>query len=679
MDRYTHLFTSLDIGNITVRNRLMQTAHGKGYGVGNRLSQRDFDYKVARAAGGIGLMITGSRPVHPTGAQWRATVAYADDATDRDRELTKAIHDHGAAIFAQLAHVGFMMSSDGNDDPRVLWSSSAMPSPYSHEVAKEMDTADIADLVRSFRIGAEVALAGGYDGIELHFAHSYLVHQFLSPMFNRREDEYGGSLENRLRLPIQIIDAVRTAAGPDVVLGVRLGMSDFLEGAYTLTDVTEVAVALDSTSSINYLSLSAAGFNKGFEIAPSDVPDGHLVEMAAEVKKAVGELPTFVIGGLKDPAQADEIIRTNRADMVAMTRTMIADPDFARKVHEGREDEVYHCIRANQGCISRVFRGMSVACTVNPATGREGRFGPQTLESAKPPRTWLVVGGGPAGMKAAEVLARRGHTVTLVEKEERLGGQVNLILETPGRESFRWLITDLTAQLEKLGVDVQLGVEASVDFVSAMYPDGVIIATGALPSRTGYSMAAPLVPNLPGAELPHVITPWEVLAGSADIGQNVLVVDDDGTRYAAGTAEVLLDRGKTVELITNHPTLFPSTATTLDRVFVYERLFTKGLVHRLNTWVSEIGPDRVEVYNLYSGERDSTGPIDTVVLAMSRVANDSLYGNLKGQVEQLHRIGDSLAPRSLDHAIYEGFMAGRELWSLHDRQIRAGELEAWRN
>ena len=679
MSKYPHLFSPLEIGNTTVRNRLMQTAHGKAYSVRNLMSQRDYDYKVARAAGGVGLMITGSRPVHPTGAQRGATLAYLRDGIPFDRRLTAAVREHGAVIYGQLAHVGMMMPSDGNDDPRILWSSSPTPSPHPSEIAKEMEPEDIGELIDSFRCSAEIIREGGYQGVELHFAHSYLIHQFLSSMFNRRTDEYGGPIENRIRLPMRIVDAVRAAVGDDFVVGVRLGMTDFLDGAHDLADTIVVVSALRDSGQVDYVSLSAAGFNKGLEIAPSDVPSGHMVGMAAEVKAAVPELVTFVIGGLNDPAEADGIVKNGQADMVAMTRTMIADPEFPNKVREGREDEVYHCIRANQGCISRVFRGLAVGCTVNPATGREGRFGSPAVAATGTGRRWLIVGGGPAGMKAAEGLARAGHEVTLLEAADRLGGQVNLATQTPGRDTFAWVVTDLRSQLDRLGVEIRLNFRATAEWVARESPDGVIIATGALPGRDGFSNAAPLTPRLPGVELPHVLTPWEVLGEGCPAGGRVVVLDGDGSRYAAGTTEVLLDRGSAVDLISPHPDLFPATVTTLDRTFVYQRLFSKGLAYHLNSWVSEITRDSVSMYDLYSGHVAVMEDIDTVVLVTGRIADDSLYKELKGRIARLYRIGDCVAPRSLDHAIYEGFVAGRELWSLQHRQIGAGELESWRD
>jgi len=280
-------------------------------------------------------------------------------------------------------------------------------------------------------------------------------------------------------------------------------------------------------------------------------------------------------------------------------------------------------------------------------------------------------------MKAAETLARRGHAVTLLEQEERLGGQVNLILRTPGRDEFGWITRDLEAQLRKHGVEIRLGAEATPELVRELAPDGVIVATGAVPSRTGFSSVNPLAETLPGAEQENVLTVWDVLLESRPSGDRVVVLDDDGSRYAAGVTEVLLDRGAAVEVVSRWNALFPFTLYNLDMAILYNRLFSKGLVYRLNSWAAGIEGDRVSIFNLYTGAGETIEGVDTVVLATGPKANDGLYFSLKGTVENLHRIGDCVAPRKLDHAIYEGYLAGLELWSPEERYVYEGELERW--
>ncbi len=678
MTAYPHLFSPLRIGSVTVRNRIMQTAHVKLFAHDGVDSQRNVDYQVARARGGAGLLITGNRVVHPTSTTGfpRVAWAYLHEALEADRRLTEAVHAHGAVIFAQLNHFGLNATSDSADDLRVLWGPSAVKSPAYGETPKAMEPEDIREVVEWWGRSAELSRDGGFDGTEVHISHSYLLHQFLSPLYNKRTDEYGGSFENRLRFAREVIEEVRERVGADWVVGVRISLSDFVPNGLDIEDALRVAQELERDGRIDYVNVTAAGYHNIWRaIEPSDVPDGYLVELTAQVKASLVRLPVFTVGGIKDPALAEEIVASGKADMVAMTRAQIADPELANKAREGREDEIVHCIRGNQGCIGRVFKGLPISCTVNPAAGREGRFA--ALPPADPPARWLVAGGGPAGMKAAATLAERGHHVTLVEKEEQLGGQVNLILRTPGREEFGWITTDLERRLGRFGVEVRLGAEATPELVRELAPDGVVVATGAVPSRTGFSSVNPLAETLPGADQEHVLTVWDVLLGTRPVGKRVVVLDDDGTRAAAGVCEVLLDGGAEVELVSRWNALFPSTLTTLDMAHLYTRLLGKGLAYRLNSWAGAIDGGTVSIFNLYTGASETIEGVDTVVLATGPKANDELYFALKGEVANLHRIGDCVAPRKLDHAIYEGYLAGRELWSPEERSVYEGELERW--
>jgi len=678
MTRYPHLFSALPIGNVTVRNRIMQTAHVKLFASNAVDSQRNVDYQVARARGGAGLLITGNRVVHPASTTGfpRISWAFLPEALEANQRLTRAVHEHGAVIFEQLNHFGLNASSDSADDLRVLWGPSAVKSPAYGETPKVMEPEDIQEVVEWWGRCAELSREGGFDGTEVHISHSYLLHQFLSPLYNKRTDEYGGSFENRLRFAREVIDEVRRQVGDDWVVGVRISLSDFIPGALDIEDAVRVAQELEADGRIDYVNVTAAGYHNIFmAIQPSDTPDGYLIDLTAKVKAGLERLPVFTVGGIKEAALAEEVVASGKADMVAMTRAQIADPEFANKVRDGREDEIYHCIRGNQGCIGRVFKGLPISCTVNPQTGRERKLG--ALPPAGSPARWLVVGGGPAGMKAAETLAKRGHGVTLVEKEERLGGQVNLILKTPGRDEFGWITRDLETQMRKAGVDVRLSTEATPDLVRELAPDGVIVASGAVPSRSGFSSVNPLVDELPGVRQGNVLTVWDVLLDSQPAGDRVVVLDDDGSRYAAGVTEVLLDRGARVELVSRWNALFPSTLYNLDMALLYNRLLGKGLTYRLNAWAKGIEGDRVVIFNLYTGAEEEIAGVDTVVLATGPKANDDLYFALKGEVENLHRIGDCVAPRKLDHAIYEGYLAGCELWSPDERYIYEGELERW--
>ncbi len=674
--KYPNLFSPIKLGPVTARNRVLQTAHVKLFTRDGHDSLRNVAYQVERARGGAGLLITGNRLVHPTSTTGMPRFAYQmlKGAMEIDKKMTSGVHEHGGLIFTQLNHFGTQATSDSADDIRVLWAPSAVKSPAYNETPKAMEKEDIEELIDWWARAAEHSREGGFDGTEVHIGHSYLLQQFASPIYNKRTDEYGGSLENRLRLTCEIINEIRKRTGKDWAVGIRLTLDEFMAGGLTNDDAIETVRIIESQCDIDFVNVTAAGYHNVFKaIEPSDAPDGYLVDLSARVKAST-QLPVFTIGGIKDAAMAEQILADGRADMVAMTRAQIADPEFVNKAFEGREDEITHCIRGNQGCIGRVFKGLAINCTVNPEAGREARFGYGTLRQAVEARTFLVVGGGPAGMKAAEVLAKRGHNVTLWEKSAELGGQVNLILKTPGRETFGWVRKDLELRLGKLGVVVERGKAATAADVIGFGADAVIVATGAVASTSGFSIANPAVNELPGVRQDNVITGWDVLEGSKPIGKRVVVIDDDGSRQASGIVEVLLERGHDVELVTRFNSLFPSTFYNLDQAYIYGRVFGKGLRYQLNSWVSEIEGGVVRTFNLYSGQEGSL-EADTVVLAYGPKANDGLYLELKGQVPDLHRIGDCVAPRKIDHAIYEGYLAGRELWDPEERYIYEGELE----
>ena len=672
---YPHLLSPLQIGTTEVRNRIMQTAHAKMYSQNGHDTQRDVDYQVARAKGGAGLLITGNRLVHPTSTtgNQRFMWAYLKDAVATNQRLTGAVHDHGAKIFEQLNHFGGNATSDSADDIRVLWGPSNVKSPAYGEMPKAMEREDIQELIDWWAHCAELSREGGFDGTEVHIAHSYLLHQFMSPLYNKRTDEYGGSLENRLRLTVEVIDAIRAKVGSDWTVGIRLNLHDYMPGGLTDDDAVAAAKHLQEQTEIDFINVSAAGYhNIHMAMQPSDEPDGYLVAMTARVK-AVADIPVFTVGGIKDAAMGDEIVASGKADMVAMTRALIADPNFANKAAAGKTDEIIHCIRGNQGCIGRIYKGFPVSCTVNPATGREGRFA--ELVPAENPGHWVVIGGGATGMKAAETLGKRGHRVTLLEASDELGGQLKLVVKTPGRHMWNVVTRDLKVQMALGNVDVRLGTEATEELINELDPDGVLVATGALPSRTGFSPVQPLVDVLPGTDNGRVFTLWEAIEGAEGIGKRVVLLDDDGSRTAAGAAEVLLDRGHDVHVATRWNQLYPFTAGGLDMATLYERQFKKGLTYTINTWASAIGDDTVAMWNVYTGEAETPLPYDSVVVTGQK-PNDALYLALKEQRDNVHRAGDAVACRKLDHAIYEGYLAGIELFDPRERYIYEGELEA---
>ena len=651
---WRHLFTPIRVGSLTLRNRIYSSGHAEAMAEGGRPTARLRRYHEAKARGGCALTVFGgSTSVHPSSpaAAWRQIANHDDSIIPHYRELADAIHAHGCLLFTQLTHLGRRAQSD-TEAWHVLLAPSAVPEPVHREVPHELEPEQIAMLVRAFGEAARRCRDGGLDGIELSMAHNHLIDQFWSPLFNRRADAYGGSLDNRLRFALEVLGEVRRQVGPDFVVGARISGDEFTRGGLVADDMAEIARRLAASGLVGFLSIIGGAAHtywlQAAAVPNMSFPRAVYVHLAAAIKRAVPRMPVFHAGRIVEPIHAERVLADGLVDVVGMTRALIADPELPRKAREGRLDDIRTCVGANEGCIDRIYQGKPVACVQNPVVGREDELG--EIHRAAVPKKVVVIGGGVAGLEAARTAALRGHRVVLLEKEGEVGGQVLVAARAPARAEYAGIVRFLEGQVDKLGVEVRLNLDATVEHVLAEDPDAVIVATG----------SEPHLPSVPGIDGKHVVTDRDVLLERAPVGEDVVVVDDVHTQQALSVAEFLLDRGRRVTVVS--PLFYPGQDTGITSLVpLYARLFTKGVTLTPHTELRAIEGSMVVVANVYAGDERQMHGVDTVVLAMGSRATDALYRALKGRVRELHAVGDCVAPRGVHHAILEGTRAARAI------------------
>jgi mycofactocin system FadH/OYE family oxidoreductase 2 len=651
---FPNLFSPLKIGSVEVKNRISFQPHLTNFAVNCLPSERQMYYWGERAKGGAGLIITEEMSVHPTDMAYEKLIdVYHPEVIPGFRKITDYVHQYGTTMFAQLNHNG--QQCDGAISRLPVWAPSAMPDVLFRETPKEMEPEDIEEVASYFAKSAIHAREGGFDGIELQFGHSSLARQFLSPLTNFRCDEYGGSLENRMRAPLKFIAAVRKAAGNDFTLGIRMCADEMIPGGLNLAQVQEICALFEASGLIDFMDLSIATFYNLYLVEGSmHTPLGYTIPLAAGIRERI-KLPVFCTGRINDPVLAEKVLAAGQADMIGMCRALICDPFLPKKAFEGRMEDIRYCIGDNQGCIGRMGVNKSLGCAQNPAVGREKEWGEGTLKRAAVQKKVTVVGGGPGGMWAAKMAGRRGHRVTLIDRGETLGGQVLTAMKGAGRDEFGVIIRNEKGQVEKAGVTVRLGVEATAGQILSDHPDVVIVATGSVPKDFPVG----------GADGAAVHNVWQVLNGGVEMGEHVCLIDYDGHHRATSTAEFLANQGKKVHIITSSLFIGAELGPSQDLYLSRQRLLGKGVTFTPDIAVMEVsgeaGKKSVKGFNVYSNIWDEWGPYDALVLAMGQKVDDALYMSLKGKVPELYRVGDCVAPRKVDMAIWEGHRVGREI------------------
>lgn len=625
-----HLLSPLALGPVKLPNRIVSTAHQTGF-VHDHLPTDDLvAYHETRSRGGAGLIVLEATAVHPSGLLTPHTLAgYREEIVAGYRRLARAVRPHGTRLFVQLFHGGRELIATAPRPPALA--PSAIPSGRFHVEPRALREAEIESLLAGYARAAELAVAGELDGIEISAAHGYLIAQFFTPELNRRSDRFG----EPSRFLLEVLAAVRAAAG-GIAVGVRLSADS--------AAAQRIAPELPGRADYLGVALGDSSTYRGSSgiVPPPPVPENAIAELTAPFR--VG-LPLIAASRVVDPVEADRLIAAGRADAVGMTRALITDPDLPRKAAEGRPAEVLRCLGCN-ACIAHYHAGTPIACAQNPRTGRE-RTLPRP-EPAAAPRRIVVVGAGPAGLAAAAEAAAVGHKVVLLERRERIGGQIALAGSAPGHaELARSLRRNYELLLGRGRVELRLGVEADADAVAALAPEAVVVASGARPYEPS------LV--LEGVE---VLQAWDVLAGSRPRGSQVVIADWGGDAAGLDCAELLREAGKVV-------TLALASVSAGEALHQYQRslylarLYRAGVRFAHHLELAGVAAGRVSFRNLFAPELEVPLPAEALVLALGRVPERGLAESLAASGLRVEEAGDCLSPRSLEEAILEGTLAAR--------------------
>jgi 2,4-dienoyl-CoA reductase (NADPH2) len=651
------LWSPLRLGPVTVANRIVFSAHLTNYAEDGRPSEQHAAYYAERAKGGVGLIITEEHSTHPTDWPYEKLIhGFHADVLPGYRRITEAVHAHGTPIFAQINHNGGQASSMYSR--RAVWAPSPVADPLFREVPKAVTHAEIREVIEGYADVAERCAEGGFDGIELQCSHSSIVRGFLSPATNRRTDDYGGSLENRARLLLELVAAVRAAIGTDLALGVRLCGDELIDGGTRIDDAVAIAMMVEATGHVDYLntSIGVATASLFMIEASMHVPPGYASFIPSALRRAV-DLPVVGVGRFKDPLQAERALAEGQCDLVGVVRGQIADPDFVAKSRSGHVDDVRLCLSCNQECVGRMGLNRWLGCIENPRTGRESTRIGLALRPSRPRRV-LVVGAGPAGLQAAIAAARDGHVVTVCEREPHAGGQVTLAASVPNRAELGDLVRNQLAEARRLGVTIELGVDVDVAEVQRRGADRVIVATGAQVARPWWAPA----------DATHVVDVRDVLSEAVEPTGDVVVIDEIGFHHATSVAELLADRGCAVEVITPGMVVGQDLGITLDLEQWWIRATAKGIVQSIELVAQGFEPAAhgargagTLLLQHHPTGRSETRQPDWVVLAVPADPAERLYLDLRAAGIDATRAGDCVAPRRAHAAVIEGERAGSSI------------------
>ena len=653
--RYPLLFSPLGVGPITLQNRIVFAAHRTNYAEDGLPTAQHSAYYGARAEGGAGLVITEEQSVHPT--DWpheKVICGFNPRVIPAYRQITDSVHRHGTPIFAQINHNG--AQGTGAYSRVALWAASPVADPLSREVPKAIEEHEIAEVIAAYATVAAHCAEGGFDGVELQCSDSSILRGFLSPATNLRTDGYGGSLERRARLLLEILGEVRGAVGSGLAVGVRLCGDERVDRGMTLADAVAVARMVEEQGCADYLNASSSAMTVAPQVSgdKKPVPARYSSLIAAAFREAVS-LPVVGSGRYRDPYQAERALRAGYCDLVGIVRAQITDPQFAHKALSRHTESIVLCSSCTQECVGRVRRNCSLRCTENPRAGLEAEAGPRAVAAPGSRRRVVVVGAGPGGLQAAIAAASAGHEVIVLERAPEPGGRLRLAATAPGRGELRDLVRSQVAQCRQLGVKIRLSAEATQVGVLGERPDVVVVATGSRPRRPRWACDPP-------AGSPRVADVIEVLDGSARPSGTVLVVDELGFHQATSVAELLAAQGCTVEIATPAMVVGDDLDLTGDLDAFNRRASARKIAQSTERVVMALEPGGVQLLDHPTGTVERR-VVDWVVLAVAPVSEDRLYRQLRAEAPwlEVRRVGDCVAPRRAPAAVIEGERAGSSI------------------
>ena len=652
MTAHRHLTSPLQLRGQTLRNRIVFGAHTNNMSDQGIPGPRQGKYLLERALGGAAMVVCEPVPAHRTGVLTRGNIAHESDAIiPHFRRITDEVKDAGAVILQQIYHIGAHGDSDLSFQPH--WSPSGGPSYHDSDGSHRMTVNEINEVLDAHVAAAVRAKACGFQGVEVWAAYHSLLDQFWTPWSNTRDDDWGGSLENRTRFSRTLIDRVRRDCGEDFIVGLAVSYAPGFPGATLSTEnLCEIVEMHDRTGHIDYVTVGYGGYLEFEGIIPAFTLGEKLTTpLTAQLKSIVKHAKITSEAGVRTPENAETILSAGEADLVSIVRGQIADPHLANKVMEGRSEDIRGCISCNQMCWGRRSRDYWISCLINPSAGREFEWGGDRFSTTASPRNVLVVGAGPAGLEAARAAAERGHIIEIVEALPKIGGQFRLAGQQPRRAQILDLMDWYERQFTKLGVTLRLNTFLDADEITAHRADTVILATGSLPDENAFQRWLPHETRLPGLGNGHVHSPEAILRREARPGHEVIVLDEGSNWRGVGTAWWLAEQGHNVTIVTPEAFVGKEISRTAADGAARRALAAKGAGFITESLIARWHGNGATVRSLLTGEETQIAA-SALVMATTNRSFDPFPETFVGK--QTHRIGDCATPRLAAYAFHEG-------------------------